>query len=199
MKYPAKSSQALPLVDAHIMYKPCFLSKAEADDYFQYFLAAVPWQQDYIRIFGKTHPQPRLTALYGNNGKPYAYSGIQMQPHAFSDMLLQLKYKLESELGTSFTSCLLNLYRDGRDSNGWHADNETALGSNPTIASLSLGQERYFHLKHRSRKELKHKMMLEHGSLLMMQGATQEHWLHSIPKTTRKIGPRINLTFRTIL
>ena len=97
------------------------------------------------------------------------------------------------------TTVLLNCYRDGKDSNGWHADNEKELGKNPVIASISLGQERFFHLKHRSIKSQRHKILLEHGSLLLMKGETQHHWLHQIPKTTQKIGERINLTFRIIL
>jgi len=102
------------------------------------------------------------------------------------------------EAGIHFTSCLLNLYRDGKDSNGWHADDEKALGKNPIIASISLGQERFFHLKHKSVKELKHKLILEHGSLLLMKGKTQHRWYHQIPKTTKPINERINITFRVI-
>ena len=97
-----------------------------------------------------------------------------------------------------FNSCLLNLYRDGNDSNGWHADNEKQLGKNPIIASLSLGSERYFHLKHRTKPHLKHKIVLKHGSVLVMKEETQHFWLHQIPKTKKEIGKRINLTFRYI-
>jgi alkylated DNA repair dioxygenase AlkB len=158
----------------------------------------VRWQQDDITIFGKTYRQPRLTALFGNNGKPYSYSNITMKPEEFTPDLLEIKKRIETKTKAVFTTCLLNLYRDGNDSNGWHADNEKALGEYPVIASITLGQERYFHLKHRTRKELKHKLLLEHGSLLLMQGETQHQWLHQIAKTKKPIGERINLTFRVI-
>lgn len=159
----------------------------------------MPWQQDDIKVFGKIYPQPRLTALYSNNGKPYSYSNITMQPHNFTEVLMEIKKKIETKTDVAFTTCLLNRYRHGKDSNGWHADNEKELGENPVIASVTLGQERYFHLKHRTDKDLRQKLLLQHGSLLVMQGATQNHWLHQIPKTTKPIGERINLTFRVIV
>ena len=151
----------LVLPDADITYYPNFLDPREADTYFEVFKNTVPWQQDEIKIFGKTHAQPRLTALYSTNGKPYSYSNITMQPHDFTLELLDIKERIEVITKNSFTTCLLNLYRDGKDSNGWHADNEKELGINPVIASITLGQERYFHLKHRRQKELKHKLLLQ--------------------------------------
>ena len=186
------------LPDADITYYPQFLNQEKANYYFNLLKQNVPWQQDDIKIFGKIYPQPRLTALYGNNGKPYSYSNITMQSHRFSEELSEIKYKIEELIKIEFTTCLLNLYRDGKDSNGWHADNEKELGQNPVIASLTLGQERYFHLKHTQDKGPKQKILLEHGSLLLMQGATQHHWLHQIPKTAKPIKERINLTFRVI-
>lgn len=188
----------LQLPDSDIIYFPDFIGKDMADVYFEHFKEDVPWQQDDIKVFGKVHPQPRLTALYGNNKKPYSYSNITMQPHEFTDALLEIKNKIETKTEARFTTCLLNRYRHGQDSNGWHADNEKELGKNPVIASITMGQERFFHLKHRSNKALKHKILLEHGSLLLMQGTTQHHWLHQIPKTAKPIGERINLTFRVI-
>lgn len=188
----------LNLPDSEISYFPSFLNAAEANSYFEIFKNTIRWQQDDIKVFGKVHAQPRLTALFGNNEKPYSYSNISMQPHEFSKELLAVKQKIETKTDVVFTTCLLNLYRDGKDSNGWHADNEKELGTNPVIASLTLGEERFFYLKHRTQKELKHKLLLEHGSLLLMKGATQHHWLHQIPKTAKPIGSRINLTFRVI-
>ncbi|WP_373519024.1 alpha-ketoglutarate-dependent dioxygenase AlkB [Pricia sp.] len=189
----------LNLPDSEITYFPIFFSQDKADTYFEHFKREVPWQQDDIKVFGKVHPQPRLTALYSNNGKPYSYSNVTMQPHDFTEALMEIKKKIESKTDVIFTTCLLNRYRYGKDSNGWHADNEKELGQNPVIASVTLGQERYFHLKHREDKSLKQKLLLEHGSLLVMQGATQHHWLHQIPKTAKTIGERINLTFRVIV
>lgn len=189
---------ALQLPDSDIVYYPNFLGAKEADHYFKSINATTPWQQDDITVFGKTYPQPRLTALFGENSNPYSYSNITMHPHAFTAELLELKNKLQMEIGVHFTSCLLNLYRNGKDSNGWHADDEKALGKNPIIASISLGQERYFHLKHKLKKDLKQKLLLEHGSLLLMKGETQHCWYHQIPKTSKTIQERINITFRVI-
>jgi alkylated DNA repair dioxygenase AlkB len=188
----------LDLPDAEILYYPHFFTIEEADGIYQELLEKTPWQQDTIKLFGKTHLQPRLTALYGNEGKPYSYSNIKMEPHPWNPLLREINLKLASEINNTFTSVLLNLYRDGKDSNGWHADNEKELGKNPVIASLSFGAERAFHLQHNTEKTLKHKIILEHGSLLVMKGTTQHYWKHQIPKTAKEIGNRINLTFRNI-
>ena len=161
-------------------------------------MAEIEWRQDNITVFGKTYAQPRLTAFFADNDKPYGYSNIKMRSKPFGGHLLLIKQILENELKIKFTSCLANLYRNGQDSNGWHADNEKELGLNPIIASVSLGEERIFHLKHKTDKTLKTKIKLEHGSLLLMKGATQRNWLHQIPKTKKPIGKRINLTFRII-
>lgn len=188
----------LHLPDAEIMYYPAFFDKKEADEIYEELMNSIPWQQDEITIYGKNHLQPRLTALYGNEGKSYSYSNIKMEPHPWNLLLQKIKLKIESTTGTTFTTVLLNHYRDGKDSNGWHADNEKELGINPTIASLSFGAERNFQLKHNSNKELRKSIVLEHGSLLLMKGSTQHFWKHQIPKTAKPIGPRINLTFRFI-
>lgn len=188
----------LNLPDAEVIYYPHFFDKEEADIIFAELTNVIPWQQDDIRVFGKTHPQPRLTALFGNEGKPYSYSNIKMQPHPWNLLLQKIKSKVESFSDTNFTTVLLNQYRDGKDSNGWHADNEKELGTNPIIASLSFGAERTFQLKHNSDKDQKKSIVLEHGSLLLMKGTTQHCWKHQIPKTSKPVGPRINLTFRVI-
>jgi len=188
----------LQLPDSDITYFSNFLDYENASTCFELLKSSIPWRQDEIRVYGKIYPQPRLTALYGNNNRSYSYSGITMQPLPFSETILDLKIKLSEVTPVNFTSCLINLYRDGKDSNGWHSDDEKELGQNPVIASVSLGQERYFHLKHKYLKNLKHKILLEHGSLLLMRGQTQHYWLHQIAKTTKPIGERINLTFRVI-
>ncbi|WP_222983632.1 alpha-ketoglutarate-dependent dioxygenase AlkB family protein [Flagellimonas meishanensis] len=189
----------LDLPDCDIVYYPNFFQAKKALILFEKLRKEVPWQQDHITLFGKTHPQPRLTALFGNNGKSYSYSNITMNPHGFTPDLLHIKTAIEKETQANFTTCLLNLYRDGRDSNGWHADDEKELGQNPIIASVSLGAPRFFHLRHKHDRSLKYKMRLEHGSLLVMSGKTQHFWQHQIPKTSKKIGERINLTFRVIV
>jgi len=186
------------LPDAIIEYYSNFFHTSRADALFEQLKNEIPWQQDDITVFGKTYPQPRLTALFGNEGKPYAYSNIIMQPNAWTPLLVFIKEEVEQVSGEKFTTVLLNYYRGGKDSNGWHADNERELGRNPVIASVSFGAERAFHLQHNTIKEQKLKITLEHGSLLLMKGTTQHFWKHQIPKTTKEIGPRINLTFRFI-
>jgi len=192
------NAENLNLKDADVTYYPNFFDKTEADKYFKNLYKEIPWQQDDIKVFGKTYKQPRLTAFFGENNQSYSYSNITMFPKPFEGHILEIKNTIEGTLNTSFTSCLANLYRNGKDSNGWHADNEKELGENPIIASITLGEERVFHFKHKYDKNLKKKLVLKHGSLLLMQGTTQEYWLHQIPKTSRKISPRINLTFRII-
>ncbi len=187
------------LPDAEIDYYPHFFTESEANDIFQKLYRDIPWQQDNITVFGKTYQQPRLTALFGNEGKAYSYSNITMQPHPWNELLLDIKSKIEKATGETFTTVLLNLYRDGKDSNGWHADNERELGQNPVIASVSFGEKRIFQLKHNTIKDCKQNLLLENGSLLLMKGTTQHYWKHQIPKTAKPINQRINLTFRTIL
>ncbi|MGL5112992.1 MAG: alpha-ketoglutarate-dependent dioxygenase AlkB family protein [Flavobacterium sp.] len=185
--------------DASITYYPNFFDGEESLALFTALQHEIPWQQDTIRVYGKTYPQPRLTALFGNEGKSYSYSNIKMHPHSWTPTLLQIKDKIETVIATHFTTVLLNFYRDGKDSNGWHADNEKELGSNPIIASISFGASRMFQLKHNTITHQKINIVLENGSLLLMHGTTQHFWKHQIPKTTKEIGPRINLTFRVIL
>ena len=185
------------LPDAEIEYYPEFFSSAKANELFQLLQNDIPWQQDDITLFGKTHLQPRLTALFGNEGKPYGYSGIVMQPHSWTPLIMYIKEEVETICPEKFTTVLLNNYRNGKDSNGWHADNEKELGRNPIIASVSFGAERVFQLKHNT-LDIKQNITLQHGSLLIMKGTTQHFWKHQIPKTTKPIGTRINLTFRII-
>jgi alkylated DNA repair dioxygenase AlkB len=186
------------LPEATISYHPNFFSFEKSNELFQKLVSEIPWQQDNITVFGKTHPQPRLTALFGNEGKQYGYSNIVMQPHNWNPLIMFIKNAVEEICQENFTTVLLNYYRDGKDSNGWHADNEKELGKNPTIASVSFGAERNFQLKHNSDKNAKQNIILEHGSLLVMKGTTQHFWKHQIPKTSKIIDSRINLTFRII-
>jgi len=143
--------------------------------------------------------QPRLTAWYGDPGKAYSYSGITMQPHNWTKALLEIKQRIEAVAGASFNSALLNLYRDGKDSMGWHRDNEKELGINPVIGSVSFGAARTFVLRHYTDKKLKQSIELTHGSFLLMRGRTQHCWEHSLPKRITSTGERINITFRRIL
>ena len=188
----------LQLQDAEIEYHPQFFGLEDANALFDKLYQNTQWVEEDIRVYGKIYKQPRLTAFFANNQKKYGYANISMIPQPFPPLLNAIKTKVEAATQTQFSSCLLNLYRDGQDSNGWHADDEKELGLNPVIASVSLGAERLFHLKHKKIKTLKHKLNLQNGSLLLMKGETQHHWLHQIPKTKKPLGKRINLTFRLL-
>ena len=197
--FPQEDEPFCPsLDDGELYYHPSFLKSKEADRLYRNLHNATPWQADKIKVFGKTYDQPRLTALYAIDQTPYTYSNITMHPRLMTASLFDLIKKINTVNDARFNAVLLNLYRDGKDSNGWHADNEKELGKNPVIASISLGEERYFHLKHRTLKDQRLKIKLKHGSLLIMGGEMQHYWLHQVPKTTKIISPRINLTFRKI-
>ncbi|WP_430399199.1 alpha-ketoglutarate-dependent dioxygenase AlkB family protein [Flavobacterium sp.] len=189
----------LNLPDAVFVYYPNFFNTEKADELFKKLIEETHWQQDNISIFGKTHLQPRLTALYGNEDKPYSYSNIVMHPHQWNSLLTFIKEKIEETCNHSFTTVLINRYRNEKDSNGWHADNEKELGRNPIIASVSFGEERIFQLKHNTNKDAKLSLTLKHGSLLLMKEGSQIHYKHQIPKATKTKKERINLTFRRIL
>lgn len=155
------------------------------------------WEQRSIVVFGREHPQPRLTAWHGDPGCAYTYSSVRMEPHPWTDRLAGLRDLCEEVAGAGFNSVLLNLYRDGNDAMGWHRDNEPELGHEPVIASLSLGEPRKFRFRHRTTRETVD-TVLGPGSLVVMSGACQTHWEHSVPRQTRVSAPRINLTFRRI-
>jgi alkylated DNA repair dioxygenase AlkB len=184
--------------DGQVFYYPQFLIPKQATHYFHTLLTELSWQQETVTLFGKCYPTPRLIAWYGNPGIGYRYSGIKHVAPGWPLTLATLRQQLETLTSLHFNSVLANLYRDGRDSMGWHADNEKTLGKNPTIASVSLGQTRRFLFKHRTGKNCI-ELLLEPGSLLLMQGELQTHWLHSLPKQRQANQARLNLTFRTIL
>lgn len=185
------------LPDAEIEYHPSLFNSEKSHELFELLKKEIPWQHDEITVYGKKHLQPRLTSLFGNDGKPYGYSNIIMQPNRWNPLLMFIKNEVEVICNENFTTVLLNYYRDGKDSNGWHADNEKELGRNPIIASVSFGAERVFQLKHNVTNQ-RQNINLEDGSLLVMKGATQHFWKHQIPKSSKEIGARINLTFRII-
>lgn len=198
MAYPQTPVNLLP-ADGEVYFYPALFNETESENLFRLLVTNIQWKQEPIVIAGRSIMQPRLTAWYGDAGKPYRYSGITMQPFAWTAELLHIKQRVEQVVGFVFTSALLNFYRDGNDSMGWHRDNEKELGPNPVIASVSFGATRTFCLKHRNDKTLTRKIPLTVGSLLLMKGATQHHWLHSIPKEPKQNGGRINLTFRAIV
>ena len=184
--------------DLNIFYYPDFLSKETSDILYKKLHSDIPWQKYKIKVFGKTYNQPRLTSFHSIGNKNYDYSQIGIKSNFMTEDLKSLLNQIHSKTDYRFNSVLLNLYRDGMDSNGWHSDNEPELGNDPKIASITLGEERFFHLRHRKIKNLKYKILLKHGSLLLMGEKSQTEWLHQIPKTKKKINPRINLTYRYI-
>ncbi len=190
---------AIPIEDGDLLFwEDCGLEPPAAE-LLQFLIEETPWQQHDITLWGKTHPQPRLIAWYGDPGKAYSYSGVSLAPLPWTATLRRLRGHIEDITGQAYNSVLLNYYRDQRDSMGMHSDDEPELGDEPAIASLSLGEPRTFVMKHRSRPDVADcRFDLPSGSLLLMLGATQSYWKHGIPKRTRQLGPRVNLTFRDI-
>ena len=191
------SGKSMP--DGDIVIYRNFFEALESDQIFEELVSGINWRQDKIKMFGKEFDLPRLTAWYGDEGKSYKYSGITMNPAPWIPILLLIKERIEKVVNIKFNSVLLNLYRHGQDHMSWHSDDEPELGENPVIASVSFGETRRFLLKHKYDKNLaKVEVILNNGSLLIMQGSTQHFWQHRIAKTAKKINPRINLTFRVI-
>ncbi|RDV28218.1 alpha-ketoglutarate-dependent dioxygenase AlkB [Alteromonas aestuariivivens] len=187
----------LPLSDGCVDYYPGWLSAVEATRVQQALQASLPWQQDTIKLFGKPLKIPRLQSWHGDPECVYAYSNLVMDPHPWTPQLSALRRRCEQLTGTRFNSVLANWYRDGQDSMGLHADDEPELGPKPVIASLTFGAARPFVFKHK-RTGARYSLPLAHGSLLIMAGATQAHYLHGVAKTSRRVDARINLTFRWI-
>jgi len=184
---------------AEFRFAPDWLTRAEADALLVSLREGIPWETHRIRLFGRELDSPRLSCWIGDEGAAYSYSGARFQPYSWPAALLPVRQRLANELDGAFNSVLANRYRDGHDYMGWHSDNESALGPRPLIASLSLGATRRFVLKHRHEPSRKLELELPHGSLLVMGGDTQRNYRHSLPRTARPLGERINLTFRRIL
>jgi len=188
----------LEMPDAEVALYPAFFPEGEADALFEALKTGIAWQQKSITLYGKVMEMPRLTAWYGDPGAAYTYSGITETPLPWTPDLLEIRDRVDSLAGVRFNSVLLNYYRGERDSMSWHSDDEPELGQNPVIASVTFGATRKFQFKHRTRPDLRAAVELTHGSLLLMRGSTQHHWKHQLPKSTKPLAPRINLTFRTI-
>ena len=192
--------ERIPIADGEVYYVSDLILGRAADALLRQLVAEIPWRQENILVWGKLYSQPRLVAWYGDRGSDYTYSGIKLTPRPWTDLLRDIKKRVETVSATAFNSVLLNYYRDNRDSMGFHSDDEPELGVRPTIASLSLGEERTFVLKHKVNKLSKPvRLRLASGSLLLMKGETQRYWKHGIAKESRPCGPRINLTFRRIV
>ena len=182
-----------------LQYHPLLFDPQEQSLLMNALQEEIPWKQEHIKLFGKTHPTPRLTAWHGNTHCVYKYSGVVNQPFPWTPSLLTIKTRIESlSNGATFNCVLLNFYRDGSDKMGWHSDDEKELGPNPSIASVSFGATRRFDFKHKTDPSNKFSLELHSGSVLLMQGDMQHHWLHQLPAQKRIQEPRINLTFRYI-
>ena len=190
------SLQEIAVPDGKLFYLPALPLPLPPGELMQRLVADIDWRAETVTVFGRRHLQPRLTAWHGD--KAYRYSGLSLAPQPWTPLLSEVRRTVEQASGTSFNSVLLNYYRNERDSMGMHADDEPELGPDPVIASLSLGAVRTFSLRHRRSGQVL-RLPLASGSLLVMAGSLQAHWLHGIAKSTRPTGPRLNLTFRNIV
>jgi len=195
--FQADSSENLLSKDGAVYYYGTIVSLEQANAFFLKLCDEIAWENDEIILFGKRIVTKRKVAWYGNLPFEYTYSNVKKQAIAWNKTLLELKSLVEDKTGCSFNSCLLNLYHSGEEGMAWHSDDEPELLENGAIASMSFGADRTFEFKHKQDNR-KVKVLLEHGSLLLMKGTTQKHWLHQLPKTKKVSMPRINLTFRTI-
>ena len=190
------NSKKLILANADVTYFPNVFSIAESNGYLQKLKNRIKWKQENIRLFGRQYPTPRLSCWIGDES--YRYSGLTHTPAPWPKELIPIRERVNKISDAYFNCVLLNLYRDGNDSMGCHADNEPELGINPIIASASFGASRRFRFKRQDKSQKTQTLVLESGSVLLMKGSTQKYWLHEIPKTKKIIGPRINLTFRRV-
>lgn len=203
----ASQLQSIPLNDGQLHYLPQWLSSDISAELMGLFKNSLAWEQSTLKMYGKSVPIPRLNAWYGDAGAHYQYSGLSLSPLEWTQALSRLRGLLQqtvnivlehTETQVVFNSVLANYYRDGQDGVAWHSDDERELGREPLIASVSLGETRSFLMKHKTKLDQKYQLPLMAGSVLVMSGKTQHCWLHSIPKTTKRLGSRINLTYRYV-
>ena len=181
-----------------VFYFESFISAQETGFYKDFLMKEIAWKPDELMMFGKKITTKREVAWYGDAGMNYKYSGISRSPLEWLPPLSELKIRLEAQCNHNFNSCLLNLYNDGSEGMSWHSDDEPELGPEPVIASVSFGAERKFSFKNKKTGETR-SILLGNGSLLLMKGKTQQEWVHALPKSKLVRGPRVNLTFRSIL
>ena len=196
--YLGFGAETLRWPGAELRWWPDAVAPGQADRWLDALRADIDWQEEQLTLFGRQVQAPRLIAWHGDAGRSYRYSGVTHHPSPWTPLLAEIRDSVQQLAGHAFNSVLLNYYRHGQDSMGWHADDEAELGPNPVIASLSLGQDRRMRFRRRRQHSDTRELLLTHGSLLVMSGQTQSHWHHAIPKTRRAPGPRINLTFRHI-
>jgi len=188
------------LLGEHTVTLICpLLPEDEADQLQTLLLESLPWRQEQIRLFGQLRQIPRTQYWIGDPGARYSYSGLSLEPEPWPTWLIPIRDSVSRAAGTNFNSVLCNHYRHGQDSMGWHSDDEPELGPDPVIASVSLGQERRFHFRHRREQSRRLQLTLPHNSLLIMPAGLQSDWQHQLPKSRRAMGSRINLTFRHVV
>lgn len=188
----------IELPGAELRIAPTFLGAVDADAALAVLRSEIPWEQHRIRLYGREHASPRLSCWIGDAGAHYTYSRTRFEPRPWTPALDALKVKVQAACGARFNSVLANLYRDGADGMGWHADDEPELGREPVIASLSLGAPRAFAFRDRAARRQRIRLELPHGSLLLMAGQTQALYQHALPKSDRPLSARLNLTFRWV-
>lgn len=193
-----EDSEIIALDGAELRYWPHFYSASEAERLFRLIRAETPWEQSRIRIAGREIAIPRLNAWYGDKGADYSYSGVRLATQPWTETLHRVKSAVENVTATSFNSALLNLYHNHSDSVDWHSDDEPELGVKPVVASLSLGEARWFEMRRRDNHRRRFKLLLSEGSLLLMCGDFQGLWQHRVGKEKAPCGERINITFRTV-
>ena len=192
------SDRALHLLLENSQHDPLSTHWHDIDNLANIEWRNIQWQQSRISMFGKEMPLPRLSAWYGDDDKEYTYSGIHLTPLPWNPMLDWIRQQLAELCDTTFNSVLLNWYRNGDDHISWHTDAERELGKNPVIASVNFGETRRFLLRRNDDPQQKIELSLDHGSVLIMSGALQHHWQHSVPKQKAVKSSRINMTFRCI-
>ncbi|KEF40719.1 MAG: DNA methylase [Cyanobium sp. CACIAM 14] len=182
-----------------LRHLPGWVAGPEADRWLRRLLEEVTWKQEHITVYGRRHAMPRLTCWMADSGCGYRYSGLENRIEPWAPLVETIRRRVAATAGRSFNSLLLNLYRDGRDAMGWHADDEPELDAGAPIASLSLGASRTLRFRPRQRDAAPSEAMeLGHGDLLFMDPPTQQHWQHGLPRRVKVTGPRVNLTFRVV-
>jgi len=199
LSFFAEAGQSKGLPKELLEYHANFIDQTTSDYLLQQFIAATPWKQSTQKMWDKEYLTPRLTSWHGDIGTDYSVSGKISNPNPWTLELLMLKEKVEQVANIKFNSVLLNYYRDGNDSVAWHSDQESVLGRNPIIASVSFGQVRNFDIRNKTDHRENYSVKLEHGSFLLMKAGLQEHWEHRIAKSVKPMKARINLTFRVVL
>jgi alkylated DNA repair dioxygenase AlkB len=197
-EYASSVGDNLLPYDGIVHYHGKIFTPSISNEHQQLLFNEIDWEHDEVMMFGKKIITKRKVAWYGDQPFDYTYSHVKKTALPWTATLQAIKDTIEEVSGETYNSCLLNLYHNGQEGMGWHTDAEKELKKDGAIASVSFGANRKFCFKHKT-TQLKIDVELENGSLLVMKGTTQTHWLHRLPPTNKVQSPRINLTFRTII